>query len=162
MLVLIQHFISMPGKYLTKEGFQKLNRELEKFLRQRAKIAQRIEDAKALGDLSENADYIKAKEEQSFNEGKIRKIEQILSSAEVITQKKHNNHKIEINSLVKVEEGGNFYEYKIVGPGETDPLKGKISYESPLGQRFLGRRKNDVVEIETPGGKRKYKIIDIK
>ena len=152
----------MDEKYLTKEGFQKLTKELKKFLKKRAKIAQKIEEAKALGDLSENADYIKAKEEQSFNEGKIRALEQLLSSAEVVSSNIRPDGKAGVNSFIKVQdETRKIYEYKIVGSGETNPLEGKISYESPLGRRFLGKRKGEIVEIQTPGGKRKYKIIDI-
>jgi len=150
------------AKYLTQEGFDKLNIELKQYLKRRAEIAKKIEDAKALGDLSENADYVKAKEEQSFNEGRIKEIESLLYNAEVVTEKNHKGE-VEMNSLLTVrEKNGKNYQYKIVGSGEADPLVGKISYESPLGKQFLGKRVNDVLEIETPSGKKVYKIIEIK
>lgn len=149
------------SKFLTKEGFDKLNAELRRYFSKRAEIAKRIEEAKGLGDVSENADYLKVKEEQAFNEGRIREIERILLAAEVIETKK-NNHQVEMNSLVTVKDKkGRSYQYKIVGSGESDSMKGKISYESPLGQQFLGKKVNDILEIETPAGKKVYKIIAI-
>jgi len=148
-------------KYITKEGFEKLSNELKGYLKKRAFIAKRIEEAKALGDLSENADYIKAKEEQSFNEGKIKEIENLLSNAEIIV-KKNGNGVIGMNSEILVEDDKkNNYKYQIVGTGESDPLSGKISYESPMGRQFIGKRVGEIVEIETPASKKKYKIIKI-
>lgn len=151
----------MTDKYLTKEGYEKLQNELEGYKKKRYEIAERIEEAKALGDLSENADYIKAREEQSFNEGKIRKIENILNVSEVI-ENNHNGKKIGLGSLVTIKVGkSGEKKYRIVGSGESDPAEGKISYEAPLGKLFFGKKKGDIVNIDTPSGKKKYTIIDI-
>jgi transcription elongation factor GreA len=148
-------------KYLTKEGHNKLKEEIKIYLEKRSQIARRIEEAKALGDLSENADYVKAKEEQAFNEGKICEIENILAFAELI-EENHDNHKIGMNSSIKIkEQGGGTYEYKIVGSGESDPLSGRISYETPLGKKFLDKGVGDIIEVDTPSGKKVYKIISI-
>jgi transcription elongation factor GreA len=147
-------------KYLTPEGFVKLKKELKEHLDLRSVIAKRIEEAKALGDLSENADYSKAKEEQAFNEGKVREIEGLLSSAELIKEK--NGDSIGINSTIKVREtSGKDHTYQIVGAGESDPLAGKISYEAPLGEQFFGKKAGEVVEITTPAGKKVFKIVSI-
>ncbi len=149
------------SKILTKEGFNKLNKKLQEYLKKRAVIAKKIEEAKALGDLSENADYVKSKEEQAFNEGRIREAENILSNAEIV-KTTNNNGVIGMNSMIRIkDEKAEEYKYRIVGSGEADPLAGKISYESPLGRRFLGKKINEIVEIQTPGGKRTYKIIKI-
>ena len=121
----------------------------------------KIEEAKALGDLSENADYVKSKEEQAFNEGRIREAENILSNAEIV-KTTNNNGGVGMNSIIRIkDESAEEHEYCIVGSGEADPLSGKISYESPLGRRFLGKKINEIVEIETPGGKKTYEIIKI-
>ncbi len=153
------------SKYLTKEGFQRLSQQLKEYLKKRQEIAQRIEEAKALGDLSENADYFKAKEEQAFNEGKIRKIQSLLNNAEIVEETAgQGNNDVRINSSFTVEDlqSKTKCQYKIVGPGEANPAQGKISYESPLGQQFLGKHSNDIVEIKLPSGTRKYKIISIE
>jgi len=149
------------SKILTKEGFDKLNNKLQKYLKKRAIIAKKIEEAKALGDLSENADYTKSKEEQAFNEGRIREAENILSNAEVV-RRANNNKIIGMNSIIHIKDKqGKEYKYHIVGSGESDPRMGKISYESPLGRCFLGKKANETVETETPGGKKIYKITKI-
>jgi transcription elongation factor GreA len=147
-------------KYLTQEGLDKLKKNLKERLGQRSVIAKKIEEAKALGDLSENADYSKAKDEQSFNEGKINEIERTLFSAELIKNK--NSNTIGINSTVKViEDGKEEYIYQIVGAGESNPLEGKISYETPLGEQFFGKKPGDTVEIIIPSGKKIFKIVSI-
>jgi len=147
-------------KYLTQEGLDNLKKDLEKYLGKRSIIAKKIEEAKALGDLSENADYSKAKEEQSFNEGKIRGIEKTLFSAELIKEK--NGSSIGINSTIKVKDSSNEeHIYQIVGAGESDPSKGKISYETPLGEQFFGKKAGDIVRINTPSGEKVFKIMSI-
>jgi transcription elongation factor GreA len=151
----------MPDKYLTKEGHEKLQNELKNYKKKRHEIAERIEEAKALGDLSENADYIKAKEEQSFNEGKIKKIENILNISEIV-ENNHNGKKIGLGSLITIKmEKGADKQYRIVGSGESDPTEGKISYEAPIGRLFFGKKKGDIINIDTPGGKKKYVIINV-
>jgi transcription elongation factor GreA len=148
-------------KYFTQEGHSKLKEELKTYLERRSQIARRIEEAKALGDLSENADYIKSKEEQAFNEGKIREIENMLTSAELIKEN-GNNCVVGMNSSVKFKDReGKTHEYKIVGSGESDPLSGRISYETPLGKQFLGKKVGEAIEVNTPSGKKIYKIIEI-
>lgn len=151
----------MPEKYLTQEGFDKFTQELKKHCKKKTFIARRIEEAKALGDLAENADYIKAREEQAFNEGRIKEIQNILSNAEIVNGNNHNGI-VGMNSMVQVkDEKGVISEYKIVGSGEADPLVGKISYESPLGNQFLKKKVDAVLEVKTPGGKKIYRITRI-
>lgn len=127
----------------------------------RQEIAHRLEEAKALGDLSENQEYSAAKEAQAFNEGKILETEQILREAIVI----ENNKKysvIQVGCSVEVKTNGKNKVFMIVGSEEANPGEGKISNESPLGRAFLGRKVGEAFEIETPGGKANYKIINIK
>lgn len=143
-------------KYLSKEGLEKLNKELEDLKAQRKDIADRLKKAVSYGDLSENADYAQAKEDQSFLEGKILEIEEILRNAEVLKDAKGGM--IGLGSKVEVENKKGKEEYTIVGANEADLLEGKISIESPLGKELMNHMKGDEIEISTPGGKEKYKI----
>lgn len=147
--------------YLTPEGLKKLQGELVRLKKKRIEIAKRIEEAKSLGDLSENADYIKAKEEQSFNEGRIRELEYTLSSLELI-RPQPNAKSVQIGSTVWVKDGYNrAMSFTIVGSQEADPSKGFISNESPLGRNFLGKKVKDRVEVKTPVGRKLYTITKI-
>jgi len=149
--------------YLTPEGAQRLREELE-YLKttKRAELAKRLREAIQMGDLSENADYIAAKEEQGFLEGRIQEIEALLRQATIIED---NGHKdvVDMGARVTIQEGNYPPEtYHLVGPAEADPRNGKISQESPIGRALLGRRVGDEVTVQTPGGEIRFKILEIK
>ena len=149
--------------YVSTKKLKELKKELEqKKIITRQKISQRIQEAKALGDLSENADYAEAKEQQAFNEGKIIELENLISNA-IIVSKKRIKNVVQIGSKVTVKNKNNKKkEFIITGSAETDPEKGKISNESPFGRAFLNSKLNDFVQVQTPRGRVKYKIIKIK
>jgi transcription elongation factor GreA len=148
-------------KYLSKEGLEQLKKELEELKLKRQEIAQRLEEAKALGDLSENTEYLQAKEAQGFNEGKILELEEVLKNAVVIS-KNGGNSVVQIGGTVEVNSQGEKQVFTIVGSEEANPAQGKISNESPLGRAFLGHKAGDVIEVETPRGKANYKITSVK
>lgn len=148
--------------YLTTEGADRLRAELEELTGpKREELAARLRAAIQMGDLSENADYIKAKEDQGFLEGRIQELEYILGNV-VIIEENGNKDVIGIGSHVTIQED-DFPEetYHLVGPTEADPSKGKISHESPIGQALLDHKVGDTVEVETPGGALKLKILKI-
>lgn len=149
--------------YLSLEGLKKLKEELEKRKHSRAEIAQKIQEAKALGDLSENAEYQEALATQSFNEGRIMELEEILRQARVVSEGMNHKHEaVEISAQIKVDSKFGNQQFTIVGSSEADPAKGFISNESPLGRAFLGRKSGQEVEVDTPKGKVKYKILEIR
>jgi len=148
-------------KYLSKEGLEQLKKELERLKLKRQEIAQRLEEAKALGDLSENTEYLQAKEAQGFNEGKILELEDTLKNAVVIS-KNGGNSIVQIGGTVEVNSQGEKQTFTIVGSEEANPAEGKISNESPLGRAFLGHKVGDAVNVETPRGRANYKIISVK
>ena len=152
----------MDNQYFSREGLEKLKRELEERLNvMRPEIAQRIKEAKELGDLSENAEYDSAKEAQALNEGRIEDIKNTLESAVIITGN-NNSGTVGVGSSIKVEsKEGVVRSFVIVGAAESDPAKGFISNESPLGQAFLGHKKGDKVEARTPKGMVEYKIVEV-
>jgi len=151
-------------EYLTKEKLDELTRELD-FLKtgRRKEIAEKLEFAKSLGDLSENAEYQEAREDQAATEERILKLQNILSGAIIITKKKGDDV-LRIGSTVIVEREGEKQsrQYQIVGSEEADMAGGKISNKSPIGEALLGKAKGETVVFDTPGGKTTYKIIDIK
>jgi len=152
--------IMKEGNYLTQEGADRLKAELDNLKGpKRKELAKRLRSAIQMGDLSENADYHKAKEDQAFLEGRIQELEYILSNA-VIIEKNPNKDVVSIGSLVTIQEEDFPHEtYHLVGPTETDPKNGKISHESPIGKALIGHKAGDVVEVETPGGSINFKII---
>lgn len=146
---------------LTAEGLEKLKKELDLLTGQRRKeVIERIQEAVAHGDLSENADYAQAKEEQSFIEGRIQELEEILKNAEIIKSGGGGNI-VAVGSTIKVQVNGSERSYTIVGSNEANPAAGRISNESVVGQKLLGTKRGDKVEIETPGGKSAYEILEI-
>jgi transcription elongation factor GreA len=149
--------------FITKQGLEKLKKDLE-YLKtvKRQEIAQSLQKAKELGDLSENAEYSQAKEAQSFNEGRISELEEIIKNTTTIKKAINNGGIVQIGSTIEIENGKINREYTIIGSEEADPVNGRISNESPLGRAFLGKKLNDEVEIETPGGKIRYRILKIK
>lgn len=147
--------------YLTEEGLRKLKAELEDLKKnKRPETISRLEAAKALGDLSENAEYHDAKDELALIEGRIRELELALRDVVVIEDAKGGE--VQIGSTIDVEVNGKEKTYQIVGSNEADPSGGRISNESPLGAAFLGKKKGDSVSVETPGGTTEYTILDVK
>jgi transcription elongation factor GreA len=147
---------------ISQEGYDKLQEELN-FLSttKRREIAERIEKAKDLGDLSENAEYSEAKDAQALNDGRIAEITAVLKNV-VVVAAAHSSKEVTMGSHITVEGRGKVCDYVIVSFNEASPLDGKISNESPLGVAFLGKKKGDEVTVETPKGEVEYKIIDIK
>ena len=155
--------MTQQQSYLTPEGEAKLRAELAELTGpRREELSQRLRSAIQMGDLSENADYHKAKEDQAFLEGRIQEIEAILRSA-VIIEKTTNRDVVSIGSHVTIQEEGFPPEtYHLVGPTEADPRNGRISHESPIGRALLDKKVGDVAEAEAPGGKIKFKILKIE
>ncbi len=148
--------------YLTQEGEKKLKTELAELSGpRREELSQRLRSAIQMGDLSENADYHKAKEDQAFLEGRIQEIEAVLRTA-IVVEKTYSDV-VTIGSQVTVQEDNFSPEtYHMVGAKEADPRNGKISNESPIGKVLMDRKVGDVVEAETPGGKLKFKILKVE
>lgn len=149
------------NRYITLQKLNELKEELERLIFGRKEIAKRIHDAQDMGDLSENAEYTESKEAQAFNEGRILDLKSLIKEAIIISDKK-NCEKAEVGCFIKVQNHDGKREFSIVGSTEADPLKGKISNESPLGRAFLGKKKGDEVIVQTPKGKIYYKILEIK
>ena len=149
---------------ITPEGYQRLKEELERLLKvERPKNIQDIAEARAHGDLSENAEYHAAKERQSFIEGRIRELQQKLAIADVIDPAMINQSKVAFGAKVKVVdvEAGNEYEFTLVGPDEADAKSGKISISSPVGRALLGKEIGDVAVVKAPARTIEYEIIEI-
>ncbi|MCL4274436.1 MAG: transcription elongation factor GreA [Anaerolineales bacterium] len=149
--------------YLTPEGEAKLMAELEELKGpRRVELAARLRSAIQMGDLSENADYHKAKEDQGFLEGRIQEIEAILRNS-VIIEKSAKKGVVSIGSHVTIQEDGFEPEtYHLVGPTEADPRNGRISHESPIGSALMDKKVGDTAEADAPGGRIKFKIIKIE
>jgi transcription elongation factor GreA len=148
--------------YVSQNGLDKLKAELHELKTvRRRELADRIEAAKALGDLSENAEYHEAKNDLSFVEGRIFEIEDLLKNVSIIPQDTASGGVVRIGSTVHVLINDRQKTYKIVGSNEADPAAGLVSNESPLGNAFLGHRVGEKVEIETPGGLNSYTIVSI-
>lgn len=151
----------MNKMVLTKEGLVKLQEELNYLLdEKRYEVADRIKQAKEFGDLSENAEYQDAKEEQAFVEGRILELDSIIKTA-AIAEVNGNTDKVSIGSKVKVDRNGDQTEFTIVGSTEADPINRRISLESPLAQALLDKKVGDDVEVELPAGTAVYKILQI-
>jgi transcription elongation factor GreA len=149
-------------KLLTKEGLKKIQDELENRKTSiRHSIAEAIKEAKEQGDLSENAEYSEAKRQQNENENRIAELEMIVKNSKLV-EHDSKSKVVQIGSTVKVKFNGSETEFTIVGSNEIDPANFKISNESPMGRGFMGKDKGDEVMVETPGGRLKYKILEIK
>lgn len=150
---------------LTDKGLKKLEEELQELrVVKRKEVAQKIKEAREQGDLSENAEYDAAKDEQRDIEARIEELEKILKNAEVVVEDEVDLDRINIGCKVKIldMEYNEELEYKIVGSTEANSLKGKISNESPVGKALIGSRLGDVVEVETHVGILKYKVLEIQ
>jgi transcription elongation factor GreA len=154
----------MPDpKYLTAEGMSRIQAELEELKGPRRQdLAKRLRSAIQMGDLSENADYHKAKEDQAFLEGRIQELEYLLKNA-VVIEKNATSDVVGLGNHVTIQEGDSPAEtYHVVGAKEADPRNGKISNESPIGMALADHRVGDVVEVSTPGGILRFKILKIE
>lgn len=145
---------------ITVEGRQELEAELEELKSRRGAIADKIAEARDYGDLSENAEYDAAREEQGLVESRIAEIEDILLNAELIKTVKGS--KVSLGSKVELKTGKKTVVYDIVGPVEADPLEGKVSNESPIGEALMGKKVGDSVTITTPKGQISYEIVAIR
>ena len=154
--------MTQPIQYLTPEGEAKLKAELADLTGpRREELAQRLRSAIQMGDLSENADYHKAKEDQAFLEGRIQEIEAVLRNVVIIEKK--SGDKVDVGTTVTIQEGDFDPEtFYVVGAKEADPRNGKISNESPIGAALMGHKVGETVEANTPGGKMKFKILKIE
>jgi transcription elongation factor GreA len=153
----------MPTNFLTKEGFQKLQEELDHLrTAKRQEVAARLHEAMEGGELIENAEYEAAKNEQAFVEGRIQELELLLATAQIIEEngKGRKSDSIQVGSKVTIKEGNFEPEtFIIVGAAEANPREGKISNESPIGKAILNHKVGDVVKVETPGGTYNVKIM---
>ncbi len=150
--------------YLTYQGQQDLQAELDDLTNnRRTAIAKRLRFAIEQGDLSENADYTAAKEEQAFTEGRIRELETLLGNVVLIDDVQREKGAVNIGSTVLIaEDGEDPEEYRIVGSQESDPAQGKISFRSPIGAALFGKKVGDVVTAQVPNGEIKFKILEIR
>lgn len=150
---------------LTYEGLKKLEDELQDLkVNKRQEVAQKIKEAREQGDLSENAEYDAAKDEQRDIEARIEEIEKILKNAEVIDEDEFDSETVNFGSEVVLYDVDMDEEvtYKIVGSTEADILKGKISNESPIGEAIMGKKASAVVKVDAPDGVFEYKILEVK
>ena len=155
----------MTGTFLTPEGAEKVKAELENLKTvKRQELAVRLRDAKLMGDLSENADWIMAKEDQAFLEGRIQELEAVLRNATITAASDGlARDRVEVGCAVTVREPGEDPEvFTLVGAKEADPRSRKVSNESPIGRALLGRRVGDKVKVETPGGGMTFEILKIE
>ncbi len=146
----------------TQEGFEKLKEEYDfrtREERERIKVA--IAEARSFGDLSENAEYDEARNEQAKNEARIKELEELIQHAEIVDETLIDAGVVSLGSFVKVEKDGKEIEYKIVGSNEADPFANKISDMSPVGKGLIGTRKGDVVSVEIPAGTITLKVLDV-
>lgn len=155
----------MPTSFLTSEGFQKLQEELD-FLRttKREQIADRLHEAIEGGELLDNAELEAAKNEQAFVEGRIKELEILLATARVVDEKDVDKEIIQVGNFVEIQEVGSreVERYEIVGVAETDPGAGKISNESPVGKSLIGKRVGDKVQVDAPAGSYVVKVLKVE
>lgn len=152
-----------PIQYLSQQKLEALTTELK--MLQTTKIpalAQRIDDTRQLGDLSENAEYHAAREEMAWGQSRVKELQRIIENAEIIDDSHETSSTVTIGSRITVSTNGKKKEYAIVGAQEANPLTGNISNESPLGSAFLGKKKGDTVQVEVPSGVQVFKIVAIE
>lgn len=150
--------------FLTEEGAEKLRVELEELKGpERIDLSKRLREAIQQGDLSENADYTKAKEDQGFLEGRIQELEAMLANASIIEPGSSPKGVVDLGSWVTIQEKGSDPEkYHLVGHAEANPREGRISNESPIGIALMGAKKGDKVTVDTPGGKTVFEILKVE
>lgn len=148
---------------VTQKGLDALKAELDELANvKRPKLVERLEHARQEGDLSENSDYINAREELEFLDGRIDELKSVVENAEIVAENGGANGRVGIGTTVIVQANGDRQEFNIVGEWEADPVQKKISHESPLGKQLVGKRVGEAVEVEAPAGKIVYKILEIK
>jgi transcription elongation factor GreA len=150
--------------YLTVEGAEKIKAELTELKGpRRTELAQRLRSAIQMGDLSENADYHKAKEDQGFLEGRIKELEYLLHNAVIVDISEVSTDSVQVGTRITIQEEGEEPEtYQMVGANEADPPNGRISNESPIGQALFGKKAGETAIAHTPGGQIKFKILKIE
>jgi len=149
--------------YLTKEKLEKIKEELEVLRKEkRPAVIAKIRDARSMGDLSENAEYHSAREEQSFVEGKIQDFEYMIKHAELINESCKSKNVVDMGCTIECSINGKKQKFIIVGSAEVDISAGKISNESPIGSALMGKKVGDKISVNTPGGSVEYKILSIK
>lgn len=152
----------MPGEFITKKGLEKLKEELSGLVnKKRPEVARRIKEAVSFGDLSENAEYTEAKEQQAFTEGRISEIENILRNVSLVSKKSAKASFVQISCAVSLVSGSQKRVFKLVGKSEGNPSAGEISSDSPIGKALLGRVVGDEIDVPTPSGKKQYRIVKI-
>src|SRR5207253_3439414 len=157
-----QPTVNNKPTYLSREGLEKLRAELDEMVNaRRQEVAARIHDAKEHGDLTENAEYEDAKNEQAFVEGRIQALEAIIKNATIIDENHSTDH-VQIGSTVTVKGEDGEETFMIVGSAEARPSDGRISNESPVGRALLGRKKGDKVAVRVPAGDFSYQITNIR
>ena len=148
---------------LTSEGFLEIEEELNELKTvKRPEIIKAIKEARALGDLSENADYHAAREEQAIIEGRIQELEYLVDHATIISEEASDKARIGSSVIIKYVGEDDSEEYKIVGSTEADPFENKISNESPIAKAIIGHKKGEIVTVESPNGKYEIEILEIK
>jgi len=150
---------------LTREGYTKLRKEIEQLsTTRRREVAERIKIAREFGDIAENAEYDAAKNEQAMLEARIAKLEERLASARVIEKREISKDVVSVGSTVRLRDvdAKQTVEYRIVGSAEANPAELKLSNESPVGRAIIGHKKGETIEVTTPRGSLKYKILEIK
>jgi len=152
----------MKNIQLTKTGFEKLKQEFEELkTKTREEVLKRLNQARSMGDLSENSAYSSAKEELNLVEGRIAELEEILKNAKIV-EEVQDKTTVQLGSSVVVEINGKKEKFEIVGEFEADPLNKKLSHTSPIGKALFGKKIGEWVEVEVPAGKIRYKIVEIQ
>jgi transcription elongation factor GreA len=150
------------ANYVSEEGLEEVKKELEELkTKKRQEVADHLKRAKEYGDLSENSEYVEAREEQSQVEKRIFELDEFVKNA-VVIQKTTGAKKVQVGSNVTVKKGGKSFVYTIVGSNESDPVGGKISNESPMGKAFLNHEVGEEVKVHTPAGVVSYEILKIQ
>lgn len=151
--------------YMTEEGKGRLEEELRKLLsHERARVLADIRESRRMGEFIEDSDYDDAKKEQALLEGRIQELQEILRLVRVVPKRYVPTNKVGFGTIVELEDldTQKRVTYQIVGPFEADPLKGRISYESPLGEHLMGKRIGDIVEVRVPVGLKRYKVVALR
>lgn len=149
--------------YLTKEGLTEIKKEYDELVnKKRPDVLARVTQARNMGDLSENAEYVSAREELTFIDGRIDELEILLKQAVVIRDTKTSGHAVKLGSTVTLTVGGKKEVFTVVGEWEADPMNKKISHESPLGKVLIGKKIGEKVQVEAPAGRLVYHITDVK
>lgn len=149
------------SNYITAEGLEKLKGQLEEVKTKLKEVSQKIKDAREMGDLSENAEYHEAKNEQSFLMGREQELLQKIKNAQII-EADHKGGIIQVGVTVEIEDDGEKMKYQIVGSDEADPISGRISLDSPIGAALIGHKKGDTVKVKTPAGESTCKILSVE